>query len=180
MSRESFSRQCMRTQRTTSDQILAAALEHAGLRRTLQVYLRLLLSLWLVLPGRHNFTALAGYGPFSDCTHRTWAQKPVPWVQLNSTLVLRLQDQKTLVRSGILGVDAVFIPKYGSHTPDLASYWSGCQGRSVRRLEGTCVTWSLPTRHQPVPLSITQTPAELPVGQSRVDFYATVTLNTIM
>ena len=169
----------MRTQRTTPDQILAAALEHAGLRRTQQTYLRLLLTLWLVLPGRHNFTNLARYGPTSDRTHRSWAQKPVPWVQLNSTLVLQAQDQQTLHRSGILGVDAVFIPKYGSHTPDLASYWSGCQGRSVRGLEGTCVTWIDPTTHQPVPLSITQTPAELPAGQSRVDFYATVTLNTI-
>ena len=169
----------MRTQRTTPDQILAAALEHAGLRRTQQTYLRLLLTLWLVLPGRHNFTNLARYGPTSDRTHRSWAQKPVPWVQLNSTLVLQAQDQQTLHCSGILGVDAVFIPKYGSHTPDLASYWSGCQGRSVRGLEGTCITWIDPTTHQSVPLSITQTPAELPAGQSRVDFYATVTLNTI-
>ena len=169
----------MRTKRTTLDQILAAALGQAGLRRTQQTYLRLLLILWLALPGRHNFTNLARYGPTSDRTHRTWARKPVPWVQLNSTLVLQAQDQQTLHLGGILGVDAVFIPKYGNHTPDLASYWSGCQGRSVRGLEGTCVTWIDPTTHQPVPLSITQTPAALPAGQSRVDFYATVTLNTI-
>jgi len=169
----------MRTKRTTPDQILAAALGQAGLRRTQQAYLRLLMILWLALPGRHNFTNLARYGPTSDRTHRTWARKPVPWVQLNSTLVLQAQDQQTLHLGGILGVDAVFIPKYGNHTPDLASYWSGCQGRSVRGLEGTCVTWIDPTTHQPVPLSITQTPAALPAGQSRVDFYATVTLNTI-
>ena len=98
---------------------------------------------------------------------------------MNSLLVLQAQDQQTLNRSGILGVDAVFIPKYGSHTPDLASYWSGCQGRTVGGLEGTCVTWTLPTTHQLVPLSITQTRASLPAGQSRVDFHATVTLNTI-
>ena len=170
----------MRTKRTTPDQILAAALGQAGLRRTQQAYLRLLMILWLALPGRHNFTNLARYGPTSDRTHRSWARKPVPWVQLNSRLVLQAQDQQTLHRGGILGVDAVFIPKYGSHTPDLASYWSGCQGRAVRGLEGTCVTWVDPTTHQPVPLSITQTPAALPAGQSRVDFYATVTLNTIM
>ena len=169
----------MRTKRTTPDQILAAALGQAGLRRTQQAYLRLLLTLWLVLPGRHNFTNLARYGPTSDRTHRTWARKPVPWVQLNSTLVLQAQDQQTLHLGGILGVDAVFIPKYGNHTPDLASYWSGCQGRSVRGLEGTCVTWIDPISHQPVPLSVTQTPTALPAGQSRVDFYATVTLNTI-
>ena len=169
----------MRTKRTTPDQILAAALGQAGLRRTQQAYLRLLMILWLALPGRHNFTNLARYGPTSDRTHRTWARKPVPWVQLNSALVLQAQDQQTLHLGGILGVDAVFIPKYGSHTPDLASYWSGCQGRAVRGLEGTCVTWVDPTTHQPVPLSITQTPATLPAGQSRVDFYATVTLNTI-
>ena len=170
----------MPTRRTSPDQILAAALSQAGLRHTQQVYLRLLLTLWLVIPGRHNFTNLARYGPTSDRTHRTWARKPVPWVQLNSTLVLQAQDQQTLHLGGILGVDAVFIPKYGSHTPDLASYWSGCQGRAVQGLEGTCVTWVDPTTHQPVPLSITQTPAELPAGQSRVDFYATVTLNTIL
>jgi len=169
----------VRTKRTTPDQILAAALSQAGIRRTQQAYLRLLLTLWLVLPGRHNFTNLARYGPTSDRTHRSWAKKPLPWVQLNSALVLRAQDQQTLSCSGILGVDAVFIPKYGNHTPDLASYWSGCQGRAVRGLEGTCVTWIDPTTHQPVPLSITQTPAALPAGQSRVDFYATVTLNTI-
>jgi putative transposase len=95
-------------------------------------------------------------------------------------LVLQAQDQQTLNRGGVLGVDAVFIPKYGIHTPDLASYWSGAQGRSVRGLEGTCVTWIDPITHQPVPLSITQTPAQLPAGQSRVDFYATATLNTII
>ena len=170
----------MPTRRTSPDQILAAALSQAGLRHTQQVYLRLLLTLWLVIPGRHNFTNLARYGPTSDRTHRSWAKKPVPWVQLNSTLVLQAQDQQTLSRSGILGVDAVFIPKYGTHTPDLASYWSGCQGRALRGLEGTCVTWIDPTTHQSVPLSITQTPAELPAAQSRVDFYATVTLNTIL
>jgi hypothetical protein len=169
----------MRTKQTTPDHILAAALSQAGIRRTQQAYLRLLMILWLALPGRHNFTNLARYGPRSDRTHRTWARKPVPWVQLNSTLVLQAQDQQTLRCSGILGVDAVFIPKYGSHMPDLASYWSGCQGRAVRGLEGTCVTWVDPTTHQPVPLSITQTPATLPAGQSQVDFYATVTLNTI-
>ncbi|WP_407542202.1 transposase (plasmid) [Deinococcus radiomollis] len=170
----------MATRRTTPDQILAAALSQAGLRHTQQVYLRLLLTLWLVIPGRHNFTNLARYGPTSDRTHRSWAKKPVPWVQLNSTLVLQAQDQQTLSRSGILGVDAVFIPKYGTHTPDLASYWSGGQGRAVRGLEGTCLTWIDPATHQPVPLSITQTPATLPSAQSRVDFYATVTLNTIL
>ena len=78
----------MRTQRTTPDQILTAALGRAGLRRTHQAYLRLLLTLWQALPGRHNFTNLARYGPTSDRTHRSWARKQVPWVQLNSTLVL--------------------------------------------------------------------------------------------
>ncbi|WP_407542635.1 hypothetical protein Q0M94_21140 (plasmid) [Deinococcus radiomollis] len=99
---------------------------------------------------------------------------------MNSTLVLQAQDQQTLSRGGILGVEVVFKPKYGTPTPDLASYWSGCQGRAVRGLEGTCVTWIDPTTHQPVPLSITQIPATLPAAQSRVDFYATVTLNTIL
>ena len=61
----------MRTQRTTPDQILAAALGHASLRRIQQAYLRLLLILWLVIPGRHNFTNLARYGPISDRTHRS-------------------------------------------------------------------------------------------------------------
>jgi hypothetical protein len=36
------------------------------------------------------------------------------------------------------------------------------------------------TTHQPVPLSIAQTHATLPAGQSRVDFYATVTLNIVL
>ena len=89
----------MHTKRTTPDQILAAALGQAGLRRTQQTYLRLLLILWLVLPGRHNFTNLARYGPTSDRTYRSWARKPVPWVQLNSRLVLQAQDQQTLHRA---------------------------------------------------------------------------------
>ena len=80
------------------------------------------MTLWLVLPGRHNFTNLARYSPTSDRTHRSWAQKSVSWVQLNSTLVLHLQDQQTPSRNGILDADAVFMPKYGTHTPDLASY----------------------------------------------------------
>ena len=170
----------MRTQRTTPDQILTAALHHAGLRRTQQAYLRLLLTLWLVIPGRHTFTNLARYAPTSERTHRSWAQKPVPWVPLNSALVLQAQDQQILSHTGILGVDAVFIPKHGQYTPELASYWYGTQGRSVRGLEGTCVTWIDPVTHQPIPLSITQTPATVPDGETRVDFYATVTLNTIV
>ena len=92
----------MRTKRTTPDQILAAAHGQAGLRCTQQAYLRLLLTLWLALPGRHNFTNHARYGPTSDSPHRSWARKPVPWVQLNSRLVLQAQDQQTLHRGGIL------------------------------------------------------------------------------
>jgi hypothetical protein len=42
------------------------------------------------------------------------------------------------------------------------------------------VTWTLPTTHQPIPLSIAQTHVTLPAGQSRVDFYATVTLNIVL
>ena len=75
---------------------------------------------------------------------------------------MQAQDQQILSHTGILGVDAVFIPKHGQHTPELASYWCGTQGRSVRGLEGTCVTWIDPVTHQPIPLSITQTPAAVP------------------
>lgn len=170
----------MRTERTTPAQILTAGILKAGLRKTQAAYLQILLMLWLVIPGRINFTNKARYHPITEKTHRNWSGKPVPWVQLNATLVLQAQDQQLLSRRGALGVDAVHISKYGQHTPDVASYWSGCQGRSVHGLESTCVTWIDPLSQQPIVLSMTQTPAELPEGHSRVDFYATATVNTIV
>lgn len=167
----------MKTQRTTPLTILLVALIACGVRATQRKYLQLLLTLWLVIPGNYNFTNLARYHRTTERTHRKWFQKAVPWVQLGSHLVLQAQDQKILSQKGIVAIDAVFIPKYGKATPDLASFWSGCQQRSLPGLEGSCVTWVDSVTQQPVPLSITQTPAELPEGQTRADFYATTLVN---
>lgn len=170
----------MATNRTTPLQILAELLSRSSLRLTQAAYLQVLLALWLAIPGRLNFTNLARYGSPSERTHRHWFQKSLPWVDLNAQLVLQLQDQQRLGEGGILGIDAVFITKYGRSTPDVAPFWSGCQQRSLSGLEGSCVTWVDLETQQPFPLSITQTPAELPEGKTRTDFYAQDTLNTLV
>ena len=169
----------MATNRTTPLQILAALLPKTSIRRTQAAYLQLVLVLWLAIPGRLNFTNLARYGAPSERTHRAWFQKPLPWVELNAQLILPLQDQQHLGSTGILGIDAVFINKHGRRTPDVAQFWSGCQQRSLSGLEGSCVSWVDISTQQPFALSITQTPAERPIGHSRTAFYAQDTLNTL-
>lgn len=170
----------MTKKRTTPAQILAALLPHTSLRPTQGAYLQFLLVLWLAVPGRLNFTNLTRYGGPSERTHRNWFQKPLPWVELNSAVVLHLQDQQRLGTTGIIGVDAVFINKNGRHTPDVSQFWSGCQQRSLSGLEGSCVTWVDLETQQPFALSITQTPATSPSKRSRADFYAQDTLNTLV
>lgn len=169
----------MATKRTTPTQILAALLPNTSLRATQAAYLQLLLVLWLAVPGRLNFINLARYGAPSERTHRNWFQKPLPWVELNTHLILQMQDQQRLGRKGIIGIDAVFINKNGHCTPGVAQFWSGCQQRSLSGLEGSCVTWVDLDTQQPFPLTIYQTPAHLPVGQSRTDVYAQDTLKTL-
>jgi len=165
--------------RTAPLQILAALLPGTSLRSTQAAYLQVLLVLWLVVPGRLNFTNLARYSGPSERTHRSWFQKPLPWVELNTSLILHLQDQQCLGSKSIIGIDAVFIDKNGRCTPGVAQFWSGCQQRSLSGLEGSCVTWVDLDTQQPFPLSISQTPTDLPGEQTRTDVYAQDTLNTL-
>ncbi|CAM3469342.1 transposase [Deinococcus saxicola] len=149
------------------------------MRATQAAYLQVLLVLWLVVPGRLNFINLTRYGGPSERTHRVWFQKPLPWVELNTSLILQMQDQECLGSTSILGIDAVFINKNGRCTPGVAQFWSGGQQRSLSGLEGSCVTWVDLETQQPFPLSISQTPADLPGKQTRTNVYAQDTLNTL-
>lgn len=135
-------------------------------------FIKLLVSLWLAIPGRINYANLARFSGKNEKTFRNWFAKPLDFVMVNSRIVEILQEERHLSKRFVLAVDASFINKSGKATPDLSKYWDSKQGKAVRGLEVSCCALIEPEQKYALPLEVEQTPASLPEGETRLDHYA--------
>lgn len=134
--------------------IVEQVLKRVNLGKRQSNFLKLLISLWLALPGRINYANLARLSGKNEKTFRNWFGKPLDFVLVNSCLVAGLQEEARLGKRFVLAVDASFINKSGKATPELGKYWEGKQGKAVRGLEVSCCALIDPEQKYALPLDV--------------------------
>lgn len=120
-------------------------------------FLRLLLPLWLALPGRVNALNLSRYSQLDEKTFRRWFNKALPWHSLYIQLLRILMGCGAIGSKFILTIDATFIPKSGQETYGLGQFWSSCDGRAMKGLECSCIALMTAQGHHTFPVSVRQT-----------------------
>jgi hypothetical protein len=140
-----------------------------------QKFIAHLLSLWLCVRGRFNFTNLSRYSSFHERTFRRGFGKEFNWLDFNRRLLTMMIPCRHQL---IAAMDASFIPKSGQHTPDVGWFFNGCASRTEKGLEASTVALVDTTAHTAYALSIRQTPANSTStgdrgsdSESRLDFY---------
>lgn len=153
-------------------QILHQVLEGLGIRKTQSAFLRGLMSLWLAIPGRINYSNLERYSNQSEQTFRNWFSKPCPHLLINTGIVEVLQRAECMGSTLVLGGDASFIRKAGKATPGIAKFWNGSIGKVEEGLELSAAALIDLEYRQAIVLNAVQTPASFAEEQSRVTHYA--------
>jgi hypothetical protein len=95
-----------------------------------------ILLLYMVIPGKINFTQLGRYGMHGEqCYRQNFGRKrskSINWLRFNVSLALRFFG--TGGRKAI-AIDPSFISKAGRKTPHIGRFWSGCAGAVKHGLE---------------------------------------------
>ena len=127
------------------------------------------------IQGRVNYSNLARYSIYNECTFRRNFQKFFDWLNFNLHLMqLGGLDFSTPV---IAAMDCSFITKSGKKTYGLDSFFSSCLGRNKLGLEVSLVSLIDVCSAKAWALDIMQTPPGLSAKQgnqtefTRVDFY---------
>lgn len=152
---------------TIVEQILASV----GMRKRQASFMEMLLGLWLAIPGRINYANLERFSDLSERSYRSWFDKPVEWVGINSGLVVQLQEQGKMGKRLIMGIDTSNVSKSGKCTPGVGKFWDSKVGKAISSLELSCCSLIDLETQQAIPVHGLQTPGELAEGASRVEHY---------
>jgi len=123
-------------------------------------------TLFIALPGRINFLAMARHGHFFEKTYRSHFEKEFDFFNFNKQLVERFCSPHRIIAG-----DCSFIPKAGKKTPHVAKFWSGCASKSLPGLEISSLAVVDLEANTAFHLECEQTPGTLPDNESRIDFY---------
>ena len=108
----------------------------AKLAKTFQTLLIEILTLYMILPGKINFTQMARYGKHGEQTYRQNFNRRkkgcIDWFLLNLSLARRVLDMDGLLA---IAIDPCYISKAGKKTPHIGRFWSGCAGAVKHGLE---------------------------------------------
>jgi hypothetical protein len=121
-------------------------------------FMQFLLTGWLWVGGRFNFTNLGRYLGIHERTIRRGFARGFAWEEFNRLLL------EKLIAGGselIAALDATFISKSGHKTEGLDYYFNGCRGRSEKGLEASALCVVDVTENTAYALSVRQT---LPQG----------------
>ena len=94
------------------------------------------LLLYMVIPGRINFTQLGKYGRHGEqCYRQNFGRlrsKSLNWLRFNVSLALRYfgSDGRKAI-----AIDPSYISKSGKKTPHIGTFWSGCASSMKHGLE---------------------------------------------
>jgi hypothetical protein len=155
-----------------------------GLSQPFQRFVREVLMLLVIVPGRATFLNLSRYSRYDEKTFRRGFRREVHWAALN---VAAIRAVAPAHHEHVLAFDPSFIPKSGKHTPGLGRFWNSCTGRAELGLEINVLAWvdvtaniayaiqAALTPPEPTPVAPraagTATPVTLQVEDSRVDAY---------
>lgn len=123
-------------------------------------------TLFVALPGRVNFLAMARHGRFSEKTYRNHFEKKFDFFDFNKQLVKQFCSPHRIIAG-----DCSFIPKAGKSTPHLGKFWSGCASKALPGLEISSLAVIDVDTNRAFHLECEQTPGTLPDNESRIDFY---------
>jgi hypothetical protein len=117
--------------------------------------------------GAATMRNLSRYGLFSERAAARWYRREVDFLGFNAGLLAALPSSSTWIAA----FDATFLRKSGRSTYGLASFFDGASGAPQRGLELSLLAVVDVEYNTAYPLLGTQTPAALPTGQTRRDFY---------
>ncbi len=137
-----------------------------GLKAVRKSALIHIFTLFIALPGRINFLAMARHGRFSEKTYRNHFEEKFDFFNFNKQLA-----ERSCSPHRIIAGDCSFIPKAGKKTPHVAKFWSGCASKSLPGLEISSLAVIDLEANTAFHLECEQTPATLPDNESRIDFY---------
>ena len=104
----------------------------AKLRKSFKTAFIQLMTLYMVLPRKINFTQMGRYSDSSEQRFRQLFEREFDWMQFN--LFLMRQQFGESARKAI-AFDASYISKSGKKTPYIGKFWSGCASTMKRGLE---------------------------------------------
>jgi len=119
-------------------------------------------------PGRATQLQLARLDGPSPRSQARWATKYFPFL---SIFLIFLQHQGVLDHPLVAVLDASFLPKSGKKTWGKGKFWHGCQNRTAAGREISVLGLIDLQEETAWPLDVRQTPASLPEGETRLDFY---------
>lgn len=122
--------------------------------------------LFVALPGRVNFLAMARHGRFSEKTYRNHFEERFDFFNFNKQLAERFCSSHRIIAG-----DCSFIPKAGKKTPHIDKFWSGSASKAMPGLEISSLAVIDIEANTALHLECEQTPANLPDNKSRIDFY---------
>lgn len=106
------------------------------LAKTFQNLLVEILTLYMILPRKINFTQMARYGSHCEQTYRSNFNRKrkecVDWLLFNLSLAKRVLNMDDLL---VIAIDPSYISKAGWKTPHIGRFWSGCAGAVKHGLE---------------------------------------------
>ena len=139
-----------------------------GLKAVRRSALIHIFTLFVALPGRVNFLAMARHGRFSEKTYRKHFEEEFDFFQFNKQLAKQFCSPDRIIAG-----DCSFIPKAGKRTPHIAKFWSGCASKAMPGLEISSLAVVDVESNTAIHLECEQTPGNLPDSESRIDFYVT-------
>lgn len=128
-----------------------------GLSQPFQRFVREVLMLLVIVPGRATFLNLSRYSRYDEKTFRRGFRREVHWAALN---VAAIRAVAPAHHEQVLAFDPSFIPKSGKHTPGLGRFWNSCTGRAELGLEIHVLAWVDVTANTAYAIQAALTPPE--------------------
>jgi len=142
--------------------------------KTLKQNIVEVLTFYMALNSRINFTQMGKAGKRIEQTYRTVFQKDFDWLEFNSILADKYFSHET--RKAI-AIDPSYIPKSGKHTAFLDYYWSGAAGQAKWGLEILAIALLGIDTHDCISLYAQQKPDNITLERydsNLVDWYARI------
>jgi len=102
------------------------------LRKSFKSAIITTLILYMVLPGKINFTQMGRYSDSCEQRFRQLFEQKFDWMEFNAELMWRCYGNNS--RKAVV-IDASYISKAGNKTPYIGKFWSGCVGSMKHGLE---------------------------------------------